>query len=117
MAGRHVVHNAGVDPFSKKSQPFAAAVLLEVAGDGEAFCRQERVSRSEAPNEGFVFVGGGTAQTVVHMEDDERPLVHLAESEQQEDAVGASGNRDAELGTGEAEPSERSCNLRQHTIR
>jgi len=51
------------------------------------------------------------------MEEDQRPTMHLAESVEEEDAVGPTGDGDAELGTGEAEPSERSCNRRQHPSR
>ena len=116
MAGRHVVDNARADPLPKKPQPLAAAVLFEVTGRREAPGRAEMIG-GQGTNESFVFVGSGAPQTVVDVEDDEWPWVHLPEGVEEEHAIGPTGDRDAELGSGEAEPSERSCHRRQHVSR
>lgn len=117
MSSRYVIHDAGADPFSEKPYSFAAAVLFEVAGWRAAICGEKGVGGGQGSNEGFVFVGGGSAQTVVDVDDYQRALMHLAESVKEEDAVGSAGDRDAELSAGEAEPSEGSCNRRQHVSR
>ena len=116
MAGRHVVYNPRTDPLPKKSQPLAAAVLFEVTGHREASGGAELLG-GQSSNESFVFVGSNASQTVVEVEDDEWSWVDLAEGVEEEDAVGPAGDCDAELGAGEAEPSERSCHRRQHVSR
>jgi hypothetical protein len=94
MAGGDAVDLTGVDPGGEQTEAFAAAVLFEIAGDGLAGSGEKREIGGELADEGLVGVGGGAAEAVVDVEDDEGSVVAAAESVEEEDTIGAAGDGD-----------------------
>ncbi len=117
VAGRDPVDEASVAPLGKVPEAGLTAILLQVPHYRTSRRHVTGQITGQAPDESFVGVGGGTAQAVVDVQDNQWPVMDRTQSVEEENAVSATGNSYAERTTRHSKPVQRRCDRFEHVSR
>ncbi len=117
MPGSDPVDDTGGAPLAEEPEPGSTAGLFQVSLHHSTLRHIAGEIAGQATDELLVGVGGGSAEAMIHMKDNQRAIVQRSQSVEEKYAVRASRDGYAELDAGNAQPVQRRCDLVEHLSR
>lgn len=117
MTGCDPIDEADGPPLGEEPEASLTARLLQISLYLSSLRHVTRQIPGQAPHEGLVTVGGNSAQAVIHVQNNERPVMHCPQSMEEEDAVRAAGDGHAERTASDSQPVQRRCDRVEHVTR